>query len=249
MVGSTKYKDFIILNKEMNKDNLDSMIKVLSRAKDTMINPRMLHFVSEIIDIDAFPNKFIQSFKEKFISEIKLRNKEHKKEWMPTDKVKYYQRRRLPEVELLYSIESKIIKIGEYERYLHEEGNSERIYHHIHIMIIVDIGHNDYGRNEIKICVNKAISRISGLEEVVYEDCVCTKNYRVVSLGFLKLRDSNSKVKVETEFIDYYWHDLKKEFEDAIIRASYLCKTEQKLLLPERFQKGNSFNITREKRS
>ncbi|MFW1938485.1 hypothetical protein ACG9XX_14240 [Acinetobacter baumannii] len=61
MVGSTKYKDFIILNKEMNKDNLDSMIKVLSRAKDTMINPRMLHFVSEIVDIDAFPNKFIQS--------------------------------------------------------------------------------------------------------------------------------------------------------------------------------------------
>ena len=79
MVGSTKYKDFIILNKEMNKDNLDSMIKVLSGLKDTMINPRMLHFVSEIIDIDAFPNKFIQSFKEKFISEIKLRNKEHKR--------------------------------------------------------------------------------------------------------------------------------------------------------------------------
>ena len=33
MVGSTKYKGFIILNKEMNKDNLDSMIKVLSGLK------------------------------------------------------------------------------------------------------------------------------------------------------------------------------------------------------------------------
>ena len=74
---------------------------------------------------------------------------------MPTDKVKYYQRRKIPKVELLYSIESKIIKVSEYKKYLNEEANSERIYHHIHIMIIVDIGHNDYGRNEIKFVLIK----------------------------------------------------------------------------------------------
>ena len=63
------YKGYNILNKSVNRDNLSSMLKVLSRAKDTMLNPRMMHFISEIVDPEQFPSKFIQTFKEKFESE------------------------------------------------------------------------------------------------------------------------------------------------------------------------------------
>jgi len=44
------YKGYNILNKSVNRDNLSSMLKVLSRAKDTMVNPRMMHFISEIVE-------------------------------------------------------------------------------------------------------------------------------------------------------------------------------------------------------
>jgi hypothetical protein len=41
------------------------------------------------------------------------------------------------------------------------------------------------------------------------------------------------------------WHDLKTELDDAICRASYLCKLDQKDLLPDEFKRGNSFGHTR----
>ena len=46
------------------------------------------------------------------------------------------------------------------------------------------------------------------------------------------------------EYQDLYWHDLKLEFSDAVKRASYLCKTSQKSMLPNRFVRC-SFNVTR----
>ncbi|ENX12122.1 hypothetical protein F895_03633 [Acinetobacter sp. CIP 64.2] len=238
MIAETMFKGYLVLNKDMNPENLTSMLTVLTRAKETMISPRMLHFVVEIMDVNNFPKRFIQTFKERFISEVNRREKQRKKESSS------YQKRKIPVLELIYSIETKLISsiVCEDDSFLDE--CNQRPYHHIHLMVIVDIGHNDYGAKEIMIIINKALSRIEGLDYVEYEGALCFKDGREFRYGFLKLRDRQTKIYCG-DFRSLYWHDLHTDFEDAVIRASYLCKTEQKKLLPKRFRQGNSFNVTR----
>ncbi len=232
------FKGYLVLNKGMSPENLTSMLTVLTRAKETMVSPRMLHFVVEIMDVNNFPKRFIQTFKEHFISEVNRREKQRKKESSS------YQKRKIPVLELIYSIETKLISSIFCEDYSFSGECNQRFYHHIHLMVIVDIGHNDYGAKEIMIIINKALSRIEGLDSVEYEDALCFKDGRKFPYGFLKLRDRQTTICCG-DFRSLYWHNLHTDFEDAVIRASYLCKTEQKRLLPERFRQGNSFNVTR----
>jgi hypothetical protein len=247
------YKGYNILNKSVNRDNLSSMLKVLSRAKDTMVNPRMMHFISEIVDPEHFPSKFIQTFKEKFESEVNARNRQRKLEWKQKQKTatekKYFQERKIPKIEIIYSIESSWKDAPHPDENLAEHGEMIKVdYLHIHMMVIIDVGYNDYGYTELMICTNKAISRISGLQQVNYDGFTCYKDGKENHYGFFKPRDKKSTIK-KGEYLNSYWHDLKLEFEDAVIRASYLCKTTQKVRLPEIFKRGNSFNISRPSRS
>jgi len=77
----------------------------------------------------------------------------------------------------------------------------------------------------------------------------CTKkDNRKRPIGFLKQRNKKTSIKIG-EFKDLKWHDLKTELDDAICRASYLCKLDQKDLLPDEFKRGNSFGHTRPPRS
>ena len=73
--------------------------------------------------------------------------------------------------------------------------------------------------------------------------------------GFLRYRDCKSTIQAQDaskaengNFINKYGHDLKTEFNDAMIRASYLCKSEQKDLLPDEL-KRYSFGHTRPSRA
>ncbi len=106
MIAETMFKGYLVLNKDMNPENLTSMLTVLTRAKETMISPRMLHFVVEIMDVNNFPKRFIQTFKERFISEVNRREKQRKKESSS------YQKRKIPVLELIYSIETKLNRTG-----------------------------------------------------------------------------------------------------------------------------------------
>ena len=70
--------------------------------------------------------------------------------------------------------------------------------------------------------------------------------------GFLKFRDKASTIYADdATFHDIRCHDLKAEFKDAVIRASYLCKSSQKKELPERYQGSNNqtFGGTRKPRA
>ena len=264
-MSKSKYKGYIIINKPTDPDCLRSTLKVLTRAKETMIKPRMIHFISEIVEPEAFPEKFIQTFKEKFTSEVRARNRQRKLEWQQNqerlkkekpkseenaeEKKVYFQARKIPNIEMIYSIESSWIDIPHPDEDLAELGETvKKKYLHIHMMVIVDIGHNDYGHTELMICGNKAISRISGLQKVHYEGFACYQDGSQNHYGFLKPRDKRSTIQAG-DFINLYWHDLKLEFEDAVIRASYLCKTTQKKELPEMFKRGNSFNVSRPSRA
>lgn len=204
------------------QDNVRSMFNVLHRAKESMINPRMMHYVAEIDQVNLFPKRFIQAFKEIFKSEWKINEKKRKKRDCGARK------RGIPDLEIIYSVESKLIE--------RDDGSGELApyrFNHIHIMLIVDIGYGRYGKKEINHIVNCTLNRIQGLEIKELEDDF--------SIGFLKFRKHEY---MTAEYQDLYWHDLKLEFSDAVKRASYLCKTSQKSMLPNRFVRC-SFNITR----
>lgn len=233
------YHGYRILKKADIEDNLRSMLNVVTRCRDAMTKPKMMHYVCEIEDFDLFPNKFIQSIKEKFKSEWKkFERKRH------ADKPRA-RRRRLPNLEIIYSIEAKDIDNPKFNAFDPDQPPKLR-YNHVHIMLIIDVGSNIYDRKEITSITNRALNRIHGVKKLVIEDDfnITTEDGHERNRGFLKFRDTRSTTKTEEEFLDLYWHDLKQEFDDALIRASYLCKSEQKALLPERF-KNSSFNVTR----
>lgn len=226
--GRGIYAGYKILNRDFDRRNLDSVISVLTWSAKNMRTPKMMHFILEISDVDLFEtNGFIQRFKEKFKSYIRERNRDRNK----TAKDK---RIKLAEVQLIYSIESKML--GEY------------CYNHLHLMVIIDTNHNSYGRNELAIAVTRSLSSINGLESLSFDSLRGTfySGADKRDSGFLKYRNENSSVKIGT-FKQLCWHDLKTELPDAVCRASYMCKLDQKDLLPYKFQRGNSFSHTRPK--
>ena len=228
------YREYEVLNKADIEDNLDSMLTILHRAKEEMIKPLMFHFVVGLTNPDDVPSKLVQAIKEKFTSEI---NKNHKARKANGDR-----KRRTPKIELFYSIETK-------------EKLSGGLYNHIHIMFIVDAGHNAFGSKELSILINKALNRIDGFEKLIFNgdfDIVKASDGYTLGEGFLKFRDKNSTIYADdATFHDIRCHDLKTEFNDAVIRASYLCKSSQKKELPERYQGSNNqtFGGTRKPRA
>lgn len=228
------YKGYEVLNKADIEDNLDSMLTILNRAREEMTKPLMFHFVVEITNPDDVPSKLTQSIKEKFISEI---NKNHK-----ARKANGARARKTPKVEFLYSIETKVRKSGE-------------LYNHIHIMFIVDAGHKAFGSFELGILINKALNRIDGFEKLIFNDdfnIIKASDGYTFGQGFLKFRDKKSTIYADdATYHDIRCHDLKTEFKDAVIRASYLCKSSQKKELPERYQGSNNqtFGGTRKPRA
>jgi len=242
-----------MLNRELSYKNKVAMLKVMARSKESFERPKMMHFVFSF-DVNAFETDgFCQKFKECFSSEIRLLNKnriainnslrkENKLE-MADCKItgNKFKRKNLlkirdvPNVEIIYSVEAKIPAIKRKPK-LRKNPKVNPVYYHVHFMLICDVGKaNQYSYTEIKICTNKALTRIKGVEDL------SGVNARY---GFLKLRDKRSTIKVGDDFKSLYWHDLHSEYEDAIIRASYLTKIEQKELLPEKFF-NNSFGHTR----
>lgn len=226
--GRETYAGYRILNRDFDRRNLDAVIKILGWSARTMRTPKMMHFALEIEDYEIFETDgFIQKFKEKFKLYIRERNRDRNK--AAGDK-----RKKLPEIQVIYSVEAKML--GTY------------CYNHLHLMVIVDTNYNDYGRNELAIAINRALSVINGLESLHFDSSKATffKDSSKRDSGFLKYRNENSSVKVGT-FKQLCWHDLKTELADAVCRASYMCKLDQKELLPEKFKRGNSFGHTRPK--
>lgn len=222
------FKDYRILRKDFDRRNLEQVIHIASWCSNNMKTPKMMHYVVEIEDELLFNSRrFTQSLKEKFTSQIKAYNKERAsdgKSQKPT-----------PPMHIVFSIESKYLKPSIPVPYLH-----------IHVLVFIDTLHNLYGPNELNICITKALLKMHGLEQLHFneDESIFYKDNRKRPVGFLKFRNDKSSIKVG-KFEDLKWHNLKTELGDAICRASYLCKLDQKDLLPDEFKRGNSFGHTR----
>lgn len=222
------FKGFLILKKDFDRRNLEQVIHIASWCSNNMKTPRMMHFALEIEDEVLFNSRrFTQSLKEKFASQIKAYNK--------IRALDEKSQKPIPPMHIVFSIESKYLKPSNPVPYLH-----------IHVLVFIDTLHNLYSSKELNICITKALSKIHGLEQLHFnkDESIFYKDNRKRPLGFLKLRNNKTSIKVG-EFIDLKWHDLKIELDDAICRASYICKLDQKDLLPDEFKRGNSFGHTR----
>lgn len=231
----TFFHGYLVLNRDLDPRALAEMVRVLEWSSRNMATPHMLHYILEIEDEDIFDtNRFIQRFKEKFVSLMRERNRLHNKK--PECKRK---RTKLPKLQLIYSIEMKNKAMPGDEVFIP--------YLHLHLMVIVDTDNRRYSFDEVNIQAIRALSRINGLESLWFNEKTRKfyKDNKLVSRGFLKWRDKKSTIKASEEFPNLKWHDLKTELEDAICRASYLCKRDQKKYLPEKFNRGNSFGHTR----
>lgn len=226
------FKDFLTLRKDFDRRNLEQVIHIASWCNANMKTPKMMHYVLEIEDELLFNSRrFTQSLKEKFASQIKGYNKGRALEGK--------NKKPVPPMHIVFSIESKYLKPSIPVPYLH-----------IHVLVFIDTLHNLYGPNELNICITKALSKIHGLEQLHFneDEAIFYKDNRKRPIGFLKQRNKKTSIKIG-EFKDLKWHDLKTELDDAICRASYLCKLDQKDLLPDEFKRGNSFGHTRPPRS
>lgn len=235
----SSFSGFLKLRRDLDRRNFQAVIGILSWCKENMRAPRMLHYVVGIDDFMLFKtNGFVQRLKEKFASSMLEENKRR-------NKIEGLRKRSdIPEIQVIYSIESKKI-LSDFQN----PGSALIDYLHVHLLVIVDIGHRRFGPNDINIALNKALSKIQGLESLHIdpEDGVTFWNGpRKMPIGFLKLRNEKTTIHVG-RFINKKWHDVKIEFDDAVCRASYLCKLDQKGNLPIEFNRGNSFGHTRPK--
>lgn len=230
----------IVLNKADKVANIKNTEIVLSRCRATMISPKMMHFIVEYKESEL-PSKIIQPIKEAYVSEFKKFEKDRFKRLRGKNgNAIKVRKRQQPKLEIIYSIESKML--GEYK------------YDHIHFMFIVDFGHNRFDYKEIISIINNALLRLSFVVPIVkVSDFKFVGHNGVNACGYLRYRDFRSTVKADDAqikddgFIEIRGHDLKTEFDDAMIRASYLCKSSQKELLPTHI-KNMSFNHTRASR-
>ncbi len=214
------FKDFLTLRKDFDRRNLEQVIHIASWCSNNMKKPRMMHFALEIEDELLFNSR-------RFTQSLKGYNKDRTLEGK--------SQRPIPPMHIVFSIESKYLKPSNPVPYLH-----------IHVLVFIDTLHRLYGPNELNICITKALSKIHGLEQLHFNEneAIFYKDNRKRPFGFLKLRNDKTSIKVG-KFLDLKWHDLKTELDDAICRASYLCKLDQKDLLPDEFKRGNSFGHTR----
>ena len=143
---------FLKLRRDLDRRNFQSTINLLSWCRENMRAPRMMHYVVGIDDFMLFQTSgFMQRLKEKFASAMISENKRR-------NKIGGLRKRNyVPEIQVIYSIESKKIH-AEFQN-----PDSELIdYLHIHLLIVVDIGHRRFGPDEINIALNKALSKIPG---------------------------------------------------------------------------------------
>lgn len=224
------FKGYRILRKDFDRRNLEQVIHIASWCSNNMKTPKMIHYALAIKNNDYIEfnsRRFTQSLKEKFNSQIKAYNKVRIAEGK--------SQRPIPPMHIVFSIESKYLKRSDPAPYLH-----------IHVLIFIDTLHNLYSFNELNICINKSLSKIHGLESLKFDDKSkgFYKGDKKMYLGFFKKRNDKTMIRVG-KFEDKEWHNLKTELDDAICRASYLCKLDQKGLLPDEFKRGNSFGHTR----
>lgn len=186
---------------------------VFTHARDTMRHPNAYHLISHIYDAELF-----RATKSKGI--IKEFERALKRQYKPntTRKPKSGNRQKAPNTLIVYSIEYKLTSQEEIDgdsetyKYGYEKTKEKLPFLHIHLHVIADC--TDCIAPSFVNYAKNALNELSGLKSSTY------------------LPTQPKKIKNEIGVYEYekkkIYKKLNTDFDDAVLRAFYLAKIEQK---------------------
>lgn len=189
--------------------------EVFTYARDTMRHPNAYHLISHIYDAELFrttkSNGIIKEFERELKRQYKLLAKKE-------GKAKAKRPQKCPNTLIVYSIEYKLTSQDEIDgnsdtyKYGYEKTKEKLPFLHIHLHVIADCtdciapSFGNYAKN--------ALNKLSGLKSSQY------------------LPTQPKKIKNEIGIYEYekkkLYKKLDTDFDDAVLRAFYLAKIEQK---------------------
>ena len=197
--------------------------EVFSHARDTMTSPSAYHLITHIEDVDLFePIKrkgFIREFERALKRQYKILAKKEPKELKKgKGKAKVKRPQKCPKVLIVYSIEYKLTSQDEIDgnsdayKYGYEKTKEKLPFLHIHLHVIADC--TDCIAPSFVNYAKNALNELPGLKSSQY------------------LPTQPKKFKNEIGVYEYekkkIYKKLKTDFDDAVLRAFYLAKIEQK---------------------
>lgn len=209
---------------------------VFSYARDTMTSPCAFHFITHIHDAELFratkSKGFIKEFERALKRQYKLLAKKEPKE----GKAKAKRPQKCPNTLIVYSIEYKLTSQKEIDgdgnayKYGYEKTDEKLPFLHIHVHVIADCN-NTIAPNFTFHAMN-AMNELDGLKATRYAKTKPRKT-------------KNESGEYEYEEPKKY-KKLNSDFDDAVLRAFYLTKIEQKP--PEGMISGDLFNSSKAKK-
>ncbi len=188
--------------------------EVFSHARDTMTSPSAFHFITHIHDVELFEPIKRKGFIREFERAIV-------RQYKPASKrnPKSGRKQKAPAISLVYSIEFKLTSQqeidGDEDTYKYKFEKTEELlpFLHIHWHVIADCN-NTLPENFTYHAMN-AMNELDGLRATRYAKTIDDKKYK----------------------------KLNTDYDDAVLRAYYLAKIEQKP--PKGMIKGVLFNATK----
>jgi hypothetical protein len=189
--------------------------EVFTYARDTMRHPNAYHLISHIYDAELFrttkSNGIIKEFERELKRQYKLLAKKE-------GKAKAKRPQKCPNTLIVYSIEYKLTSQDEIDgnsdtyKYGYEKTKEKLPFLHIHLHVIADC--TDCIAPSFVNYAKNALNELSGLKSSQY------------------LPTQPKKIKNEIGVYEYekkkIYKKLKTDFDDAVLRAFYLAKIEQK---------------------
>ena len=214
--------------------------EVFSHARDTMTSPSAYHLISHIYDAELFePTKrkgFIREFERSLQRQYKLlAKKEPKKVKEGNKKGKAVVKRvqKCPKVLIVYSIEYKLTSQKEIDgdedayKYGYEKTKEKLPFLHIHWHVIADC--NNTRTDHFPHHAMEAMNKLDGLRATRYAK---TQPKEITN------KDGDYEYEKPQKY-----KKLKTDYDDAVLRAFYLAKIEQKP--PKGMIKGVLFNASK----
>ena len=191
--------------------------EVFSYARDTMTSPCAFHFITHIHDAELFratkSKGFIKEFERALKRQYKLLAK---KEGKGKGKAKRHQK--CPNTLIVYSIEYKLTSQKEIDgednayKYGYEKTDEKLPFLHIHVHVIADCNNT--------IAPNFTFHAMNAMNEL--DGLIAT---RYAKTKPRKTKNENGEYEYEEP---KKYKKLKTDYDDAVLRAFYLAKTEQK---------------------
>jgi hypothetical protein len=195
----------------LDPDKQDTIEGVFSYARDTMTSPCAFHLITHIHDAELFRATKSKGFIREFQRALKRQYKMLAQREPREGKAKAKRPQKCPNTLIIYSIEYKLTSQkeisgnGDAYKYGYEKTNGKLPFLHIHTYVIADC--NNTIAPNFTFHAMKAMDELDGLRATRYAPT----------------KDAKDSTKDKKKY-----KKLNTDYDDAVLRAFYLAKIEQK---------------------